>query len=73
MHFFALLFFPVVNNNSGGRSFPSSIFKLILRVVPVGYLLILFTLLYSTIYTSYRTFVVPLENCSIVSFVCSRM
>ena len=32
-----------------------------------------FTLLYSTIYINYRTFVVPIANSSIVYFDCSRI
>ena len=56
----------VVSNNSWGRSFPSKIFKLILRVVPVfltaGFSFLTcvsvnftFTLLYWKIYTIHRT------------------
>ena len=83
--FLSFAFYLVVSNNSWGRSFPSNIFKLILKVVPVLSLTAIFigfnclsvnftfTLLYSTIYTIYRTFVVLLENSSIVSFDCSRM
>ena len=83
--FLSFAFCLVVNNNSWGRSFSLNILKLILRVVPVFFLTAVFsffrfvsvnftlTLLYSTIYTIYRSFVVPLENCSIVSFDCSRM
>ena len=83
--FFSLVFCLVVNNNSWGRSFPSNIFKFILKVVPVLSLTTVFscfsclsvnftfTLLYSTIYTIYRTFIVPSENCSIVSFDCLRI
>ena len=56
-----------------------------LRVVPVLFLTAVFsffsrvsvnftfTLLYSTIYIIHKTFVVPLENCKVVSFDCSRM
>ena len=83
--FLSFVFYCVANNNSWGRLFPSNIFKLILRVVPILFLTAVFrffndvsvnftfTLLYSTIYTNYKTFVVPLENCKVVSFHCSRM
>ena len=75
----------VVNNNSWGRSFPSNIFKLILRVAPVLFLTAVFNLfsfvsdnftfalLYSTIYTNYRTFAVPLWNSNTVSLDCSKI
>ena len=38
-----LVFYLVVSNNSWGRSFPSSILKLILRVVPVLFLTAVFS------------------------------
>ena len=72
MHFSALFFCLVVNNNSRGRSFPSRILKIILRVVPVLFLAavfsffscvsdnLTFTLLYSTIDIIHRAFAVPL-------------
>ena len=80
-----LVFCLVVSDHSCGKLFPLIISKLILRVVPVLSLTadfnffscvsdnLTFTLLYSTIYTNYRTFVVPLENSSIVSFDFSRI
>ena len=83
--FLSLVFFLILNNNSWGKSFSSNIFKFILKVVLVLFLTAVLsffscvsdnfalTLLYSTIYTNYRTSVVPLENCKIVSFDCSRM
>ena len=82
--FLSFVFCLVVNTNSCGKLFPLSIFKLI-HVVPVLYLNTVssffssisvnftITLLYSTIYVIYRKSVVPLENCSIVSFDCSKM
>ena len=60
-------------------------FELILKVVSILFLTVVFsffscvfvnftfTLLYSTIYTNYRTFIMPLENCRVVSFDCSRI
>ena len=78
--FLSFVFCLVVNNNSCGKLFPLNIFKRIPKVVPVLFLTarfsffswvsdnLTFTLLYSTIYTNYRTFVVPLENSNIVSF-----
>ena len=80
--FLSFAFCLVVSNNSWGKLFPSNIFKLILKVVPVLFLAAIFssfshvsvnfafTLLYSTIH---RTFVVPLEDCRVFSFDCSRM
>ena len=74
-----------VNNNSCGKLFPLNIFKYILKVVPVLFLTadfslfswvsdnLTFTLLYSTIHINCRTFVVSLENYSIVCFHCSRI
>ena len=62
-----------------------NIFKLILKVVPVLSLTVVFnffswvsddltfTLLHSTIYTSYRTFAVLFANSSIASFDFSRI
>ena len=83
--FLNFVFCLVVSNNLWGRSFPSSIFKLIIKVVPalfvtvvlvfsVAYLLIL-RLVYriQSFICSYDTFVVPLENCKVVSFDCSGM
>ena len=83
--FINFVFCLVVNNNSCGRSFLSSIVKFILRVVPV--LLLAAALVFSLAYLSilhllyciqpfmcsYNTSVVLLENSSIVSFDCSRM
>ena len=85
--FLRFVFCLVVKNNSWGTSFSSNIFQFILRVVPVVYSTVffsffscvsvnfMFTLLYSTIYTIYTTFVVPLKNCSIVSFdfFCNKL
>ena len=83
--FLNFVFCLFVNNNSCGESIPLSIFKFILRVVPVLFLTavfsffswvsdnLTFTLLYSTIYINYKTFVVPFANSSIVSFDCSRI
>ena len=65
--------------------FCAHIFKLILRVVNVLLLTtvfsffscvsdnLIFTLLYWTIYINYKSFSVPLENCKVVSFGCSRI
>ena len=67
------------------QSFPVNIFKRILRLVPALFLTaffsffgwvsdnLSFTLLYSTIYINYRTFVVPLENSSFASLDFSRI
>ena len=71
MNFLVLFFCLVVNNNSCGKSFPLNIFKFILRVVPVLFSTaafnffsrvfdnLTFTLLYLTIYISYKTFLAP--------------
>ena len=84
MHFLVLLCLVVIIN-SYGSSFPLNIFKLILRVVPVLFLtavfsffsctsdILIFTLLYSTIYTDYRSFAVPFANSNTVSFDFSRI
>ena len=85
MHFLALFFFLLSIIIHETDHFRRAFLKLILRAAPVLFLTavfscfsclfdtLTFTLLYSTIYTNYRTFVVPLENSSIVSFDCSRM
>ena len=82
--FLSFVFCLVDSNNSCGTSFPLNIFKLTLRVVPVLFLTavfsffsyvsdnLTFTLLYSSIYTNYRTFAVPLEDSSIASLNCWR-
>ena len=70
----------VVSNNSWGRSFPSNIFELILKVVPVLFLTAVFSFV-SCVFVNFtfiyciqqficncNTFVVPLENCQTVSF-----
>ena len=81
----SFVFCLVVSNNSCGRSFPSNIYKLIHRVVPVLFLTAVFslfscvsvnfafTLLYSTICTNYKTLAVHFAKSSIASFGCSRI
>ena len=82
LNFFLCL---VVNKYSWGRFFPSNICKIILRVVSVFFFwqqfpvfsivyLIIYHLLYRIQpFLLFTELVVPLGNCSIVSFDCSRM
>ena len=83
--FLSFVFCLFVKNNSWCRSFPSSIFKFILKVAlfcfwqqflvfSVPYLLVLHSLYCTqTFIYSYNTFVVPLQNSNTVYFDCSRI
>ena len=85
MHFSALFFVLLSIIINVVNRFHHTFLKLILKVVPVLSLTavfnffsrisdnLTFTLLYSTTYINYKTFVVPFENCKMVSFDFSRM